>query len=79
MPRLKIENEPCHDLVLMMVATARLLALRFDRAVIPDEDLVNLDNAAVRSERSKIAGTHGLADAMRKEPRRAVHCTSNTR
>jgi hypothetical protein len=44
-------------------------ALHFLRLVVADEGFIDLDHAAVRTERGKVARPHGLADAVRHEPR----------
>lgn len=70
MPRLKIENAPSTVLV-WMVRSLGFTYWRPPCSVVPC--LVHFNSAAITTERrGKIAGTHGLTNAMGQEPRRLV-------
>jgi len=59
-------------LMLVRVAAALLLARRLYALIVTDEGFVDLDDTPARTEWRQIAGAHGLADAVGKEPRRVV-------
>ena len=54
--------------VFVSVAAPLLLVLWFDGLVVADESLINLDCAAVSTERGEFATAHGLSDPMAHEP-----------
>ena len=56
------------NLVLVSVAPALLLVLRFNGLVVADESLVSLDGSAASAERGEVATAHRFADAMAHEP-----------